>query len=61
MLACVAVAIVAQLARGREPAGTRTFKWSGTGARGERVASGVYVCRLQAGKQTFTRKLVLLR
>jgi hypothetical protein len=52
---------VVQLARGREPAGTRTFNWSGTGARGERVASGLYVCRLQAGKQTFTRKLVLLR
>jgi hypothetical protein len=52
---------VVQLARGREPAGTRTFNWSGTGARGERVASGVYVCRLQAGKQMLTRKLVLLR
>ena len=35
--------------------------WDGTNDRGESVGSGVYFCRLQAGKEVFTKKLTLLK
>lgn len=52
---------VTTLHAGRLPAGTHEARWNGTDARGERVSSGVYFCRLAAGGDVLTRKLVLLK
>ena len=41
--------------------GTHTVVWYGRNAAGEMVASGVYFCRLAAGKETLTKKMVLQR
>jgi subtilisin family serine protease len=49
------------LADGWNPAGQRAVVWDGTGAGGQRVASGVYFYRLQNGQETLTRKMVLMR
>ncbi|UCH85129.1 MAG: T9SS type A sorting domain-containing protein, partial [Candidatus Latescibacterota bacterium] len=42
-------------------AGTRTVRWNGKDSRGNDVSSGVYFYRLEAGTETRSRKLVLLR
>lgn len=36
-------------------------EWNGTGADGARVSSGVYLVRLEAGKESLSRKMVLLK
>jgi aminopeptidase N len=43
------------------PAGAHSVKWDGTNLRGQQVASGIYFCRLQAGSNMATRKMLLLR
>jgi hypothetical protein len=35
--------------------------WDGRGDRGERVASGVYFCRLLAGGSSVSQKVVILK
>ena len=52
---------VATLARGPHQAGTYSFVWDGRSVGGAELASGVYTCRLRAGGQERTRKLILLR
>ena len=52
---------VATLRRERLSGGAHSVRWDGTDARGGRVASGVYFCRLEAGGDVLTRKLVLLK
>jgi hypothetical protein len=52
---------VATLLQERRAAGSHTVAWDGRDARGESAASGVYVCRLQAGSLVTARKLLLLR
>jgi hypothetical protein len=52
---------VATLVDDTRDAGVHSVEWSGVNAGGSRVASGVYVTRLEAGKQTATRKIVLLK
>ncbi len=47
---------VAVLASGRRPPGAYTAEFVGTG-----LAAGVYLCRLIAGEQVFTRKMALVR
>jgi hypothetical protein len=42
-------------------AGPREVFWDGVNDAGRSVSSGVYYCRLTAGKTTVTRKLVLMR
>ena len=42
-------------------AGGYTATWNGTDANGSVVGSGVYFCRLEAGNQAATKKLVLLK
>ncbi len=42
-------------------AGPYTEEWNGTNAAGDLVASGVYFYCLKAGKETISRKMVLLR
>ena len=49
----------------QQPAGTHQVLWDGRGESGERVSSGVYFCRLQAGyeggKFTQVRRMMLLK
>jgi hypothetical protein len=52
---------VATLANERMDAGQHAIVWNGQNKRGRAVASGVYFCRLEAGKFVATRKLVMLR
>ncbi|MCX6841277.1 MAG: T9SS type A sorting domain-containing protein [candidate division WOR-3 bacterium] len=51
--------LVKVLADGRTKPGTYTNVWSGTDARGRRLANGVYFCTLAAEGQRFSRKVVL--
>ncbi|MGH7599345.1 MAG: T9SS type A sorting domain-containing protein [bacterium] len=43
----------------REPAGERLTMWNGLDTRGNKVPSGVYFYRLQAGKRLEVKKIVL--
>ncbi|MGH7495545.1 MAG: FG-GAP-like repeat-containing protein [bacterium] len=48
------------LAEGFQPAGGYAVTWDGTDQRGQRVAAGVYFCRLYAGVFQQTRKMLFL-
>lgn len=54
--------LVRRLVAGRElgPGPEEEF-WDGRNEEGQRVSSGVYHCTLRAGKETISRKLVLIR
>jgi hypothetical protein len=49
------------LARGNLEAGFHTFQWDATNQYGSRVASGIYIYRLQAGRFVQTRKMLLIK
>ena len=53
--------MVRTLFQGRIAAGYRKFHWDGLDQHGRRVASGVYLYRLETGAVELTRKLLLLR
>ncbi len=53
--------LVKTLIRGNRGTGSYTVKWDGINQSGRHVSSGVYFYRLQAGKFTQTRKMILLR
>jgi hypothetical protein len=53
--------LVATLAEGFRDAGPYVTAWDSRSDDGLRVASGVYFCRLEAGGETLTRKMVLLK
>ena len=44
---------------GRKQPGIHSVEWDGRDASGNRVPSGVYICRLKAGDKTFYKKMVL--
>lgn len=52
---------VVRLLEASLPAGVHQVPWNGRDHRNNPVASGVYFYRLQAGEQTQTRKMLLLR
>ena len=53
--------LVRNLVTGLASAGENLVRWDGRDDRGNPVASGVYVCRLRVGKETLTRRMVLIR
>lgn len=57
----VSGALVARLIDGICDPGEHTVTWNGRNAEGAGVAGGIYLYRLQAGKETVSRKMVLLR
>ena len=42
-------------------AGPHFVEWNGRDGRGQRVSSGVYLYELQAGDQSVTRKMTLVK
>lgn len=52
---------VRTLEYGKLSAGSHTLVWNGRNDSGHSVSSGVYLCRARAGKQTITRRMLLLR
>ncbi len=52
---------VKTLVSGQKAAGSYTVQWDGTNNAGQPAASGVYLYRLQAGKYTAMRKMLLVR
>ncbi|WP_157942202.1 FlgD immunoglobulin-like domain containing protein [Salinibacter altiplanensis] len=52
---------VATLADGAQRAGTHRIDWDGRTGTGHALASGVYLLRLTTDKQTFTRRMTLIR
>jgi hypothetical protein len=53
--------LVQELANGMQHAGPQSVVWTGTDRRGAHVASGVYFVRMVAGREVFTRKMVMLK
>jgi len=53
--------LVRTLHSGTVDEGRRQIAWDGTDVRGDPVSPGVYFCRLKAGKDVLTRKMVLLK
>jgi hypothetical protein len=53
--------LVAMLVNGELPAGWHPISWAPRNSHGVRVASGVYVARLEALGEVRMRKLVLLQ
>ena len=53
--------LVRTLVHGDHPAGSYSVTWDGRDDAGRAVASGVYVCRMDAGDYCAARKLVLVR
>jgi flagellar hook assembly protein FlgD len=49
---------VRTLVQGSHAAGTHSATWDGRADDGRAVAAGVYLCRLEAGAQAATRKVV---
>jgi hypothetical protein len=41
--------------------GQHSFVWNGSGENGSAISSGIYFLRLSAGKESITRKMVLLK
>ena len=46
---------------GMKPAGNHTFEWNPSLSNGRNIPSGVYYCKLEIGKDSFTRKMIMLR
>jgi len=52
---------VARLAEGWFPAGESSVRWSGKDDSGHDASPGVYFCRLRAGSQEATRKILMVQ
>jgi hypothetical protein len=52
---------VIRLADREFPAGSHSVIWEGTDGSGRAVASGVYLYRIEAGGQSASRKMVLMK
>lgn len=54
-------ALVATLVDDEQPAGPHSVAWRAIDRRGHALASGVYLCRLVAGREQHAQKLVVLK
>jgi hypothetical protein len=52
---------IAGLVNGEQEKGRYAVEWNGKDQHGNAAASGIYFCKLGAGKETVSRKMVLLR
>jgi hypothetical protein len=52
---------IVTLADGPETAGEKSVIWDGKDRGGNPVSSGIYVCKLQAGGETLTRRIAVMR
>jgi hypothetical protein len=57
----IAGRLVTTLVDEEQEAGTRSVRWDGRNAEGEKVASGIYMYRMQAGDHTARKMMVLLK
>lgn len=57
----VAGHLIACLVNGDEERGNHSAMWNGAGESGRPAAAGIYICRLMAGRETLSRKMVLVR
>jgi hypothetical protein len=53
--------LVKTLCRGVEEAGDHFVRWNGTDSQNHSCASGIYFCRVSAGSQSKTQKMLLLK
>ncbi|MGD1048903.1 MAG: FlgD immunoglobulin-like domain containing protein [Candidatus Krumholzibacteriaceae bacterium] len=53
--------LVRRLVEGRAATGGHAVEWNGLDEHGNLATSGVYFCRLKAGKETSSRTMILLR
>jgi 1,4-alpha-glucan branching enzyme len=53
--------LVRVLGEGAHPAGRSEVSWNSTNRRGDRVAAGVYIIRIEAGGREALRKAIVLR
>jgi hypothetical protein len=53
--------LVRRLENRSAPGGLHAVEWNGLDDRGNQAGSGVYFCRLRAGKETLSRTMILLR
>jgi flagellar hook assembly protein FlgD len=53
--------LVRLLADGRFEQGPGAVEWDGRDDRGRLLESGVYLCHLQVGRESTSRKVVLIR
>jgi hypothetical protein len=52
---------VRQLIEGTLPGGSYKIAWDGTDDQGNRLASGIYFCRLSSGPRVSTSKMILMK
>ncbi len=52
---------VATIVSGTQPAGDHQLIWNGADSNGNPVSSGVYFYRMNAGRESLTRRMVLLK
>ena len=52
---------IKQLFNGQKQAGSHFYFWNGTNSQGQRVASGLYIYQLRAGKLSFSKKMVFTK
>jgi parallel beta-helix repeat protein len=57
----VSGALVARLVDQEQEVGSHSVVWDGRDGHGSPIASGVYFCRLTAGRSALSRKMVLLK
>jgi hypothetical protein len=57
----VAGRFVRELVNRTEAAGSHEAPWNGMDLNGDTVASGIYFVKLDVGRETFTKKMVLLK
>ena len=53
--------LVREFKPGILPQGAHSYNWDGSDANGNRVAPGIYLYRITAGKDTMVRRMILIR